>query len=90
MVKVGSVLARRKLLGSRALLDVIPLDASLVKGSHGRLTDDPAQGPVFIGGDPALVPDGEVAATEVKALLLSHLFGGERAAERAVGSARVG
>jgi hypothetical protein len=90
MVKVGSVLARRKLLGSRALLDVIPLDASLVKGSHGRLTDDPAQGPVFIAGDPALVPDGEVAATEVKALLLSHLFGGERAAERAVGSARVG
>ena len=28
------------------------LDASLVKGSHGRLTDDPAQGPVFISGDP--------------------------------------
>ena len=44
VLKVGSVLARRKVLGSRALLDVIGLDASLVKGSHGRLTDDPARG----------------------------------------------
>ena len=51
-------LAKRKLLDLRALIDVIPLDASLVKGSHGRLTDDPAQGPVFISGDPTLVPDG--------------------------------
>jgi hypothetical protein len=74
MVKVGGILAKRKLLNSRALLDVIPLDASLVKGSHGRLTDDPAQGPVFISGDPALVPAGEVAATDVKELLLTQLF----------------
>jgi len=74
MLKVGGILAKRKLLNSRALLDVIPLDASLVKGSHGRLTDDPAQGPVFISGDPALVPAGEVAATDVKELLLTQLF----------------
>ena len=45
---------------------------------------------MFIAGDPSLVPEGEVAATEVKALLLDHLFGGERTAERAVGSARAG
>jgi hypothetical protein len=76
MLKVGSVLARRKLLGSRALLDVIPLDASLVKGSHGRLTDDPLEGPLFISGDPGLVPPGEVAATDVKELLLGQLFNG--------------
>jgi hypothetical protein len=79
VLKVGSVLARRKLLGSRALLDVIPLDASLVKGSHGRLTDDPLQGPVFISGDPDLVPEGDVAATDVKDLLLEQLFGAPRA-----------
>jgi predicted AlkP superfamily pyrophosphatase or phosphodiesterase len=76
MLKVGSVLAKRKLLGSRALLDVIPLDASLVKGSHGRLTDDPLEGPVFISGDPDLAPPGEVAATDVKELLLGQLFNG--------------
>ena len=71
-------------------MDVIPADATLVKGSHGRLTGDPAQGPVYIAGDPALVPDGEVAATDVKALLLAQLFGGARGAERTVGSARAG
>ena len=30
-------------LGFRTLLDVIPLDATLVKGSHGRIPDDPAK-----------------------------------------------
>ena len=78
-LKVGGILAKRKLLGSRALLDVTPLDASLVKGSHGRLTEDPALGPVFISGDPALVPEGEVAATAVKELLLQQLFAADRA-----------
>ena len=45
---VGWKLARRK-LGFRTLLDVIPLDATLVKGSHGRraaATDIDA--PVFL------------------------------------------
>src|SRR4029079_5594465 len=73
-LKVGGILAKRKLLNSRALLDITPLDASLVKGSHGRRTDDPAQGPVFISGDPSLVPEGEVEATAVKALLLEQVF----------------
>ena len=82
MLKVGGILAKRKLLNSRALLDVIPLDASLVKGSHGRLTDDPAQGPVFISGDPTLVPPGEVAATDVKELLLTQLFDRSNATQR--------
>jgi predicted AlkP superfamily pyrophosphatase or phosphodiesterase len=89
VLKVGSVLARRKLLGTRALLDDIPLDASLVKGSHGRITDDPAHGPVFISGDPALVPDGEVAATDVKELLLRQLFDDARSPTVAGAIARV-
>ena len=66
-------LAKRK-LGLRTLLDVIPLDASLVKGSHGRLTDSAADGPVFISSDPALLPPGTVAATGVKDLVLNHIF----------------
>ena len=36
-------LAQKK-LGFRYLMDVIPLDATLVKGSHGRLPDDRADG----------------------------------------------
>ena len=66
-------LAKRK-IGFRTLLDVIPLDASLVKGSHGRLTDREADGPVFLSSDAALLPPGAVAATGVKDLVLNHIF----------------
>ena len=38
----------RKKLGFRTLMDVIPLDASLVKGSHGRIPDDPSKGPLLM------------------------------------------
>ena len=39
----------KKAAGFRTLMDVIPLDASLVRGSHGRLADDAAEGPLLIG-----------------------------------------
>ena len=71
---VGWRLAKRK-LGFRALLDVIPLDAGLVKGSHGRLTDRAEDGPLIIGSEPLLLPPGPVQATAVKQLMLDHLFG---------------
>ena len=67
-------LAKRK-LGFRALLDVIPLDATLVKGSHGRLTDRVEDGPVIIGSEPELLPEGPVQAAAVKQLMLDCLFG---------------
>jgi predicted AlkP superfamily pyrophosphatase or phosphodiesterase len=71
---VGWRLLKRK-LGSRALLDVISLkDTQLVKGSHGRLPDDPAHGPLVISSEPALLPEGEVAATDFKEVALSHVF----------------
>ena len=73
-LRVGWRLAQ-KALGFRYLMDVIPLDASLVKGSHGRLTDDLAAGRVIISSEPELLPDGPVDATAVKALLLDHVFG---------------
>jgi hypothetical protein len=55
-------------------MDVIPLDASLVKGSHGRPTDDPADGPVFLSSEPRLRAEGPMAATDVKAAVLRHVF----------------
>jgi predicted AlkP superfamily pyrophosphatase or phosphodiesterase len=72
-LSIGWRLAKRA-LGSRTLMDVIPLDATLVKGSHGRPTDDPVDGPVLISSDADLLPPGPVAATGVKALILRHLF----------------
>jgi predicted AlkP superfamily pyrophosphatase or phosphodiesterase len=75
MLKVLWTLLKRK-LGFRSLLDVIALDAGLVKGSHGRLTDDSDDGPLFITSQPDLLPAGpEVQATQVKDLVLAHLFG---------------
>jgi predicted AlkP superfamily pyrophosphatase or phosphodiesterase len=70
---VGWRLAKRA-LGLATLMDVIPLDPTLVKGSHGRLTDDARDGPVFVTSEPGLIPDGPVAATAVKDIVLRHVF----------------
>jgi predicted AlkP superfamily pyrophosphatase or phosphodiesterase len=72
-LSIGWRLTKRA-LGFRTLMDVIPLDATLVKGSHGRPTDDPTDGPVLISSDRDLVPQGRVAATEIKDLILKHVF----------------
>ncbi len=66
-------LGKRK-LGMRALLDVISLkDTALVKGSHGRLTDDPQHGPLVISSRADCLPAGAVEATAFKQLVLDHL-----------------
>ena len=69
---IGSRLIRKK-LGFRTLLDVIPLDASLVRGSHGRIPDDPAKGPLLLSRHEDLLGDGELAATDVHDVILRHL-----------------
>jgi len=66
-------LARRK-LGFRTLMDVIPLDPKLVKGSHGRLPSSDNDGPIIMSSVPELLPEGPIAATEVKDLILDHIF----------------
>jgi predicted AlkP superfamily pyrophosphatase or phosphodiesterase len=70
---IGWRLAARA-LGFRTLMDVVPLDATLVRGSHGRLPDSAEDGPVLISSAPQLLPDETVAATEVKNLVLRHVF----------------
>jgi len=68
-VQVGWRLAK-KMLGFRMLMDVIGLDPSLVRGSHGVRTT----GPVLLSSEPTLLPgEGAVHATQVKALILRHL-----------------
>ncbi len=67
--------AKRK-LGFRQLMDVISLkDDHLVKGTHGRITDDTRDGPLVISSVPDLLPEGPVRAVDFKALTLAHLFG---------------
>ena len=69
---VGWKLAKRK-AGLRSLLDVIPLDASLVKGSHGRITGWDEEGPVFISRQKDLVPTLHIRSVDVHGLILGHL-----------------
>jgi predicted AlkP superfamily pyrophosphatase or phosphodiesterase len=71
-LKVGWILLR-KALGFRYLMDVVPLDATLVKGSHGRITDNPADGPVIISSERGVLSD-RLSATDVKDLILQHVF----------------
>jgi predicted AlkP superfamily pyrophosphatase or phosphodiesterase len=68
-LRAAVALARRK-LGLRATFTVIPLDGRWVKGTHGRLPDDPADGPVLLCSEPGAARD-RVAAVEVKDLLLA-------------------
>ncbi|WZO99538.1 alkaline phosphatase family protein [Isosphaeraceae bacterium EP7] len=53
----------QKKLGFRTLFDVTPLDASLVRGSHGLAEPDPLDRPLLIGDGPT--PGADLAMTDV-------------------------
>lgn len=70
----GWKLGKRK-MGFRQMLDLIsPSRTDLVKGSHGRITEDPGDGPLVISSEPGMLPEGPVRAVDFKALTLSHVF----------------
>ena len=71
----GWKLARRK-AGFRGLMDVISSSQTdLVRGTHGRPTDAPEDGPLVISSEPELMPEGPVRAADFKELVLAHVFG---------------
>lgn len=69
-------IARRlaqKMLGFRYYMDVIGLDARIVKGSHGRLPSagrEAQDGPVFVSSSKAIERD-DIPMTSVKSMLLA-------------------
>lgn len=71
---VAATLAR-KALGFRYLMNVIPLDASLVRGSHGRVTESVEDGPVMISSMKDGVRADTIESTAVRDVILDHLFG---------------
>jgi predicted AlkP superfamily pyrophosphatase or phosphodiesterase len=71
-LSVGWRLAK-KTLGFRMLMDVIPLDARLVKGSHGRPDVPDGQGPLVMTRQKALLPAASIASVDVHSLILDHL-----------------
>lgn len=66
-LKIAGFLLKKK-LGFRALLDIIPLDASLVKGSHGRIPEDKQDWPVFIANT---LDNQPTSSTEIYTALYS-------------------
>jgi predicted AlkP superfamily pyrophosphatase or phosphodiesterase len=71
-LKIAAKLLKKK-LGFRYLMDVIPLDAALVQGSHGRPASQPAEGPLFMTQRTDLVPGNHLEPTDIFALILKHL-----------------
>ena len=59
-------------IGFRAILDVIPLDASLVKGSHGAVDIDNKYFPLLIADNAQVNGDD---ATRVRDFILEKIFG---------------
>jgi predicted AlkP superfamily pyrophosphatase or phosphodiesterase len=62
----------QKKLGFRTLFDVVPLDATLVKGSHGLRASDPLDAPLLLGDGPAPA-EGVLPMTAVRDLVLAAL-----------------
>lgn len=61
----------RKAAGLRYKMELTPLDAGLVRGSHGL----PSPGPVLASSEPGLLAKTEYSATEVCQVILDHLYG---------------
>lgn len=63
----------QKRLGFRRLMDVVPLDATLVKGSHGRRPADKKDWPLIMVERPEFLPGKLIESTDVFQILLRHL-----------------
>lgn len=70
-IRAGYKLLRKK-LGFRYVLDVIPLDATLVKGSHGSIGIGPEYHPVLITNEEQ--GSKTIEPTDVHEIIWNHLF----------------
>ncbi|NNL01904.1 MAG: alkaline phosphatase family protein [Eudoraea sp.] len=74
MPKVILKLLKKK-LGFRTVMNIIPLNADLVKGSHGRIPEDVSDYPIFITNNRRLLNQELYKSTEVYELLAKQLTG---------------
>jgi predicted AlkP superfamily pyrophosphatase or phosphodiesterase len=72
-VSVGWRLAKRA-AGFRTLLDVVPLDATLVRGSHGRSGDWDEAGPFIASRSAGLLGADRMTSVDVHDVILRHIF----------------
>lgn len=64
----------RKKLGFRYVMDVISMDPTQIKGSHGLVAEHPDATPIFMTTHKPLMPEKTIAATDVCDLILQHVF----------------
>jgi predicted AlkP superfamily pyrophosphatase or phosphodiesterase len=73
MLKVGTKILKKK-LGFRYLMDVIPLDATLVKGAHGRVPESDLDKPLLVC-EASLTAEERIAPTTVFDLIVKAVQG---------------
>ena len=73
-LKIAARLLKKK-LGFRMLMDVIPLDASLVKGSHGVVPNDPKDYPLLIAGAGDWSASKPLHPTQIYGIIKDHVLG---------------
>ncbi len=73
MLKVLAKLIRKK-LGFRTVMDIIPLNADLVKGSHGRTPEDKIDYPIFITNDEKFDNKGEIDPKDIFGILVKQVL----------------
>jgi predicted AlkP superfamily pyrophosphatase or phosphodiesterase len=71
-LKIAYTLAKRK-LGLRTLMQVIPLDATLVKGSHGLPPTHPHDGALWLTSEKPLLTTANLSPTDISTQILNHL-----------------
>lgn len=64
----------QKKLGFRMLMDVIPLDANLVKGSHGTRPSDDHHFPVMLSNVSGLIPKGDCLPSQQVSEVIKSYF----------------
>ncbi|WP_318312521.1 alkaline phosphatase family protein [Flagellimonas crocea] len=64
----------KKKLGFRTVMDVIPLKAELVKGSHGRIPEEKEDWPILITNKADGLDSPELLSTEVYGVLKHHVI----------------
>ncbi|MDB6039106.1 MAG: phosphodiesterase, partial [Verrucomicrobiales bacterium] len=74
-LKIAGKLLKKK-LGFRMLMDLIPLDASLIKGSHGRRPENARDWPLIICKPDLLKSRKQIVSTDIYHLVRQAVIGG--------------
>ena len=73
MIKVLWKLIRKK-LGFRTVMNIIPIDATLIKGSHGRIPEDIEDYPILITNTETQQENATIDAVEVYKVIEDHVI----------------